>query len=169
MSHNNESSSDHDFDNSTTTSSLTHYQVLGVSSTATYAELKAAFSALARQSHPDKVLSSNQPTEMMDFKRIQAAWECLRDESSRSQYDEELLQKSLNDKRFTKSAVVLTFEDLEEAYDEETQQTLWVYDCRCGEEVLIANNNINMAVDCPGCCFVYRVCKDDTSNPTTPT
>eukprot|EP00934_Nitzschia_sp_Nitz4_P002736 Nitzschia sp. Nitz4//scaffold101_size76361//66590//67084//NITZ4_005614-RA/size76361-processed-gene-0.45-mRNA-1//-1//CDS//3329532194//2726//frame0 len=143
----------------TTTNSTTHYETLGVSPQATYEEIKAAFSKLALQSHPDKQRSTNNNKDNHNsastFRSIQQAWQVLRDTTTRQQYDQELKQIQLNQQAKLGSIVTLHMDDpgVEWAQDEETGDTLVVYDCRCGEEVIFEGNTDQ--VDCPGCCFVY--------------
>ena len=151
----------------TLTSKQTHYDVLGVTRTATYEEIKNSFHKKARQSHPDKLQqnsasNNNEEETQMNFKRIQEAWETLRDENLRATYDEELMQQKLKQKGKLDGAVLLSkHDDLEEAHDEDLQESVYVYDCRCGEELIFENKNIEEDgfeyVDCPGCCFVYKV------------
>lgn len=69
----------------------THYDVLGVSSSATLEEIRAAYLDRARQLHPDRL------TESVDVDRarramqdVNEAWRVLRDSSSRSIYDHRL-------------------------------------------------------------------------------
>lgn len=60
-----------------------HYAVLGVSKTATAADIKTAYNSLVLILHPDK--GGNQET----FIKIQQAYEVLRDSESREAYDQE--------------------------------------------------------------------------------
>jgi molecular chaperone DnaJ len=57
------------------------YQVLGVASSATAAELKAAYRALVKQHHPDAGGDEHRILE------LNAAWEVLGDPQRRAQYD----------------------------------------------------------------------------------
>jgi curved DNA-binding protein CbpA len=97
-----------------------HYEVLEVSSSATYDEIKTAYHNAARRHHPDKLqqqdLSRNNNNSIIiqvgpdkqvipnqtahtdhstiieeSFHRIQLAWECLRNSDFRNHYDKELL------------------------------------------------------------------------------
>mmetsp|Transcript_8859 Transcript_8859/g.16120 ORF Transcript_8859/g.16120 Transcript_8859/m.16120 type:complete len:147 (+) Transcript_8859:218-658(+) len=76
-------------------STWTHYQVLGVAPTAELDEIKAAHRSLALKCHPDKK-SRNASTSMdnakvvAEFESVQMAWTCLRDETRRRRYDQEL-------------------------------------------------------------------------------
>jgi curved DNA-binding protein CbpA len=158
---------------------MTHYDVLGISSTtASYDDIKSSFHKLARQSHPDKQQQQQQQnhhptTTAVNFKRIQQAWEILRNDELRKSYNDELQQQALSQKKKTKGAIEISWkEDTEEAVDEETGQSIYIYDCRCGEEVIIWEEETETVttttaddddddqyqyVDCPGCCFVYKI------------
>jgi diphthamide biosynthesis protein 4 len=150
----------------------THYSVLEVSPSASYDEIKISFHRLARSCHPDKKgkrINSNdiddddgKPTDR--FLMIQQAWEVLRDEERRKEYDHDLLQQDLYEKSRTSGALeVDCSNDLREAIDEDTEEPFFIYDCRCGEEIHISIDDTqrkgldNPLVDCPGCCFVYRI------------
>ena len=61
------------------------YGVLGVSRTATLAEIRAAFRALAKQFHPD--VAGGDPTAEDRFMSIRAAYEVLADPVRRRDYD----------------------------------------------------------------------------------
>lgn len=60
---------------------MDHYTTLGVSKTATKAEIKQAYRRMANKYHPDKGGDSAQ------FQKIQKAYDVLSDESQRAQYD----------------------------------------------------------------------------------
>lgn len=61
-----------------------YYEVLGVSRSATDAELKKAFRRLARQYHPDV---SKEPNAELRFKEINEAYSVLSDPKKRARYD----------------------------------------------------------------------------------
>jgi DnaJ-class molecular chaperone len=61
------------------------YTVLGVSRTATEAEIKKAFRTLAKENHPDT--NANNPKAAERFKEANAAYELLSDKEKRGQYD----------------------------------------------------------------------------------
>jgi len=61
------------------------YETLGVSRTATEAEMKAAFRKLAMQFHPDK--NPGDHTAEVRFKEINEAYQCLSDGQKRAAYD----------------------------------------------------------------------------------
>lgn len=66
---------------------MNHYQTLGLSPTATAAEIKAAHRKLARKHHPDM------GGDPVIFKAIQEAFDVLGDAVARAQYDNALRSK----------------------------------------------------------------------------
>ncbi len=62
-----------------------YYEVLGVSKTATDAEIKSAFRKLAKKYHPDV---SKEPDAAEKFKEAQEAYAVLADPEKRKQYDQ---------------------------------------------------------------------------------
>lgn len=62
-----------------------YYEVLGVSKTATDAEIKSAFRGLAKKYHPDV---SKEPDAAEKFKEAQEAYAVLSDAEKRKQYDQ---------------------------------------------------------------------------------
>ena len=62
-----------------------HYEILGVSRTATAAEIKSAYRRLARDHHPDA--NQNDPEAEDRFKQISHAYEVLSDAEKRQRYD----------------------------------------------------------------------------------
>ena len=64
-----------------------YYQVLGVSPSASFSQIKAAYRQLAQQLHPDRNPGQNGPTE---FQQLSQAYKALSKEKSRSLYDDYL-------------------------------------------------------------------------------
>lgn len=62
------------------------YEILGVSKTASQADLKAAYRKLAMQYHPDK--NRGDTAAEAKFKEINEAYDVLKDEQKRSAYDQ---------------------------------------------------------------------------------
>lgn len=62
-----------------------YYEVLGVSKTATQAEIKSAFRKLAKKYHPDL---NKEADAAEKFKEVQEAYEVLSDENKRKTYDQ---------------------------------------------------------------------------------
>ncbi|NIZ46730.1 J domain-containing protein [Entomospira nematocerorum] len=72
---------------------LTHYEILGVSSTATIEEIRSAYKKLALQYHPDRLndLPGEERERLTEkMKQVTNAYSTLKDEGSRKRYDEEL-------------------------------------------------------------------------------
>lgn len=75
----------------------TLYAVLGVPSTATDAEIRSAYRRLAKQWHPDV---AKEPDAAEQFKRINHAYEMLRDPAKRAKYNAGLaLEATLRDQQ----------------------------------------------------------------------
>ena len=68
------------------TSKRDYYDVLGVSKTATDAEIKSAYRKKAKEFHPD--LNKDDPTAADKFKEAQEAYSVLSDEGKRKSYDQ---------------------------------------------------------------------------------
>ena len=62
------------------------YDLLGVSRTASLAEIKKAYRELARKFHPDA--NPNDATAEQKFKDVAMAYEILSDDEKRRQYDQ---------------------------------------------------------------------------------
>ena len=63
-----------------------YYAVLGVSSTATHAEISKAYKKLAREFHPDR--NPDNAAAEDRFKEISAAYDVVGDEDTRKSYDQ---------------------------------------------------------------------------------
>ncbi len=70
-----------------------HYEELGVAATATLAEIRTAYVALARRHHPDRLNGSAEPERAASaarMARVNAAWTVLSDPTRRAAYDARL-------------------------------------------------------------------------------
>lgn len=67
-----------------------HYEVLGVAPTATAAEIRTAYLALARRHHPDRHTGEERVRAERRMQRINAAWTVLGDAARRRDYDRTL-------------------------------------------------------------------------------
>lgn len=89
----------------------TYYQILGVSSTASLAEITAAKNRLAKEYHPDVNMRKGIDTTAL-MQEVLEAYQILSDETTRADYDRRIAGRS---------AVMQTF-DLHEAAENETQE-----------------------------------------------
>lgn len=64
---------------------MSHYETLGVSKTASADEIKKAFRTKAKQFHPD--LNPNDAKAAEQFRRVNEAYEVLKDSTKRAEYD----------------------------------------------------------------------------------
>ena len=89
----------------------TYYQILGVSSTASLAEITAAKNRLAKEYHPDVNMRKGIDTTAL-MQEVLEAYQILSDETTRADYDRRIAGRS---------AVMQTF-DLHEAAENEAQE-----------------------------------------------
>jgi curved DNA-binding protein CbpA len=73
-----------------------YYEILGISQTATFEEVKKAYRSLALTYHPDKAAISKEDAETL-FKEINTAHETLIDPTKRKVYDKYLNQETISD------------------------------------------------------------------------
>jgi len=72
------------------------YEILGVSKTASAAEVKSAYLKIAREKHPDRFPDPAQKKQAEEFfSRATEAFNTLANEKTRSEYDQELVQPRL--------------------------------------------------------------------------
>ena len=69
---------------------MSYYDILGISNTATLTEITRAYRVEALKWHPDRRSVEEKQEAEEKFKKINEAYECLRDPMSRKRYDEEL-------------------------------------------------------------------------------
>ncbi len=69
---------------------MNHYERLGVSQTATYGEIRAAYRVLARRFHPDQQVGAGQVADSNAMHLLNAAWRDLSDATRRADYDRTL-------------------------------------------------------------------------------
>lgn len=137
----------------------THYDVLNVPSNSSPDTIKDAFHRLARQTHPDRSAA-----DATNFRRVQEAWECLRDPERRKSYDSglQMNRRKVSSKR--SAAIPIEASECHEVHfvvdDDDEGEAALAYACRCGEEIDIAEVSgtedlDDLLVECPGCSLVY--------------
>ncbi|CAN0482864.1 unnamed protein product [Ectocarpus sp. 12 AP-2014] len=136
---------------------MSKYEALGVKRSASLQEVKGAYQAAALASHPDKQASlataelKAQATQR--FLLIQAAWETLRDEDLRQEYDCRLDLQARN-------VVVSDEVNVDDMHFDEADGGSFSYECRCGEAYVVTRDELNEGfevLDCPGCSLYIRV------------
>ena len=140
---------------------VSHYEVLGVSETASPEEVKRAFQRKALLSHPDK-RKDGEANEA--FRRVQEAWEVLREPGSRSEYDKSNFEAS----RPVVVSAEVRFEDMEDAdcgEEEEDDAAYRRHACRCGDYYEISDVDIDAGDDaviqCMGCSLYVRITRGE--------
>ncbi|KAL8472974.1 hypothetical protein ACS0TY_029981 [Phlomoides rotata] len=84
------------------------YDVLGVSQTSSFEEIKASFRKLAKETHPDLAHSqSHSSYASKKFIQILAAYEILSDSTKRAHYDDHILSQKMSDERRTKQETII--------------------------------------------------------------
>ena len=174
-----------------TAAKTTYYEILEVSESSSLSEIKAAHRIKALKYHPDKQKQSlNQDVEEIEkaFRKIQLAWECLRDEQKRQEYDDSLRRERERDNIALNNAKRVKLSEMEceicEIEDEDGEsiqsqdleqvesQKLYSYTCRCGdlfeilEEELDDNDNMskNGIWECNSCGLSIFIVKDTVTN-----
>jgi len=141
----------------------THYNVLGVTWTASMDEIKAAHRQRAKELHPDKA-----PNREQEFMRVQNAWECLREHDRRKAYDNDLLHQKMIRKSKVQAAMHVKLSEMEQGEDDEGQ-ICFIYQCRCGDQIEIWQDTLqcqeeSVLFECPSCSFSYTL--DTKKNQT---
>lgn len=103
-------------------STISFYQILDVSTSASQAEIKKAYFGLARKFHPDLFDRdiATQQKEMIDevFDRITKAYQTLSDEDKREEYDKELAEEAVDDKRGVAKKAEIKFRQAKTLYNQ---------------------------------------------------
>ncbi|WJX55289.1 hypothetical protein P8452_41077 [Trifolium repens] len=95
------------------------YELLEVSETSSFDEIKASFRKLAKETHPDLAESRNDSTASRRFVQILAAYEILSDAQKRSHYDMYLLyQKKLMQKHSEQGSKLRIYESQATTFNE---------------------------------------------------
>ncbi|NDI11482.1 MAG: J domain-containing protein [Actinobacteria bacterium] len=101
-----------------------YYQVLGVSPSASFSQIKAAYRQLAQQLHPDRNQGQIGPTE---FQQLSQAYKVLSKEKSRALYDDYLFgatQIPIRDPEPQQSFLTMAFSHLSKLFCKIIQQKL---------------------------------------------
>lgn len=101
---------------------MNFYEVLDVTTSASQAEIKKAYFALARKFHPDlfdRDLEAQQK-EMIDgvFDQITKAYHTLSDDDKRTEYDKELVEEAEDDRRGVAKRAEIKFRQAKTLYNQ---------------------------------------------------
>jgi curved DNA-binding protein CbpA len=103
-------------------SEMSFYQILDVSTSASQAEIKKAYFGLARKFHPDLFDRDVvvEKKEMIDevFDQITKAYHTLSDEDKRAEYDKELAEQAVDDKRGVVKKAEIKFRQAKTLYNQ---------------------------------------------------
>jgi diphthamide biosynthesis protein 4 len=107
-----------------------HYAILGIPTTATPDQIKAAYRSAVLHSHPDK--STTTTKSQLQFLSIQRAYETLIDPGQRKDHDATLASQSAKQDVHINEKVDISDMDLVIQGDDEQQQSCLSWSCRCG-------------------------------------
>ncbi|KAM9994214.1 hypothetical protein ACTFIZ_005516 [Dictyostelium cf. discoideum] len=142
-----------------------YYEILKVSIDADIEEIKKSYRKLALLYHPDKLNKEENIEENInsfsnclvnntkDFNDIQIAWETLKDDLLRKQYDSLLLEQKRQ--KYSVSDEI-DLDDME--FIEENSE--YIYSCRCGDHYIITEDQLSEGSDvvcCSGCSLSIKV------------
>jgi tetratricopeptide (TPR) repeat protein len=112
-------------------SQINFYQILDVPTSASQAEIKKAYFGLARKYHPDLFDRdiALQQKEMIDevFDQITKAYHTLSDEDKREEYDKELAEESVGDKRGVAKRAEIKFRQAKTLYNQARYEEAMAY------------------------------------------
>lgn len=119
----------------------TYYTLLGLDKDATDEEIKNKYQVLIKLYHPDKQKCDTAE----EFIKINDAWNVLRDENKRKEYDSNLLQYELKENSLIYAELNLNEINFE--------NDMCNYPCRCGDSFLIKQSEINESciMECAEC------------------
>ncbi|XP_019195344.1 PREDICTED: uncharacterized protein LOC109189072 [Ipomoea nil] len=87
------------------------YELLGVSKTSSFSEIKASFRKLAKETHPDLAHSQTDSSASKQFIEILAAYEILSDSERRAHYDQYLFsRRALVQKQARQGSIMYKYE-----------------------------------------------------------
>lgn len=143
------------------------YAVLGVKTSASTAEIRAAYLEHARRYHPDKLQQLRGSTASLQvgsdadvIRRINQAYVTLSDDVLRAQYDHKLsLSASVSSANQPRISATVDFEAFLPS-ETGTATMQFTYPCRCGSSYTIDEDQVHDLVEligCSGCSEVIRV------------
>ena len=133
------------------------YSVLGVRADASATELRKAYQQLALLHHPDHA-SAHGDSEGDAFRRVQRAWEQVREPSIRCRYDAERRAAALYDASVAARTLDVDLGEMQ--YEEDARGGgIWQYTCNCGDGFTLTEQQLESGVEmvaCRSCSLVLR-------------
>ena len=149
-----------------------YYDLLNVPRTASPAEIKASYHRLLLSLHPDKSdASKDHPTRLgtdVDIGRLKDAFVTLFSPESRMEYDSKLSSRPDPSSPRSRPAHIVSLEDFEDL------GRVWTYECRCGGQYTVKEEDMETDVHliaCSSCSEVIWVgyeafpSEDDDTTP----
>ena len=124
-----------------------YYELLTVPQTASPAEIKASYRRLLLSLHPDKSdTSKDHPTQTdVDIGRLKDAFVTLFSLESRMKYDSELSSRPDSSLSRSRPAHIVSLEDFEDL------GRVWTYECRCGGQYTVKEEDMETDVHLIAC------------------
>ena len=147
-----------------------YYELLQIPRTASPAEIKTSYHRLLLSHHPDKSDPSEDPSTRtdIDIGRLKEAFVTLFSPESRIKYDSELSSRPHLSSSRSRPAHIVSLEHLEDLGQ------VWAYDCRCGGQYSIGEEDMERdvhLVTCSSCSEViwvgYEACSSGGDDTTT--
>ena len=144
------------------------YAVLGVDRSACLQEIRRAYLQLARVHHPDKAASlaggcddacTGGGHEDEAFRRIQSAYDLLRDAESRRRLDAHERQQELERAGAAARRLEVDLDEMDYEEEGEEKSGVWRYRCQCGDEYVLREHQLDAGitdVDCRSCSLVLH-------------
>lgn len=136
----------------------THYDVLAVPPGASDKEIRASYLTLAKMNHPDKASVAED-----DIRRINEAYETLRDPVAREAYNSALATERARSESFQASCIArerLHLDCFDASKEDDDDETAFTHPCRCGGQFTTSAARLAEGMDlapCTGCSLMVRV------------
>ncbi|KAI4463470.1 dnaj subfamily c member 24 [Holotrichia oblita] len=127
----------------------TYYTILGCHETAKFEEIKRNYQRLIKYNHPDK----GEQQSPDKFIQINEAWQILKDDKLRREYDASLLHDNINNRPLVYAEINVK--------DLSFTQSLAYYLCRCGQNIeidkseLVEEETLFECTECSNCIAVF--------------
>ena len=146
----------------------TPYEVIGVPSTASTAELRRAYKRAALRLHPDRAHMprsdgyelANGASATATFRELQASWALVGTEEERAAYDREHAERIEAHKRRAAFNIEIDLDDMDYITSVSGGEGRFSHACRCGSTFDVKESELEKGVDllqCEGCSQIAHV------------